>query len=390
MVGVPDIDESRSIVRILFDHQAFSYQRYGGITRYFHELMQYLSHIPNTHVELSLRYSANEYIRTAPGLDIRTLPRLPWMSDRVHFLASYLLDRRRSAERLKQGDYDLLHPTFYDTYFIRHCRAPYVLTLMDCIPERFPELFPSKTLYDRFVTRRWVANKRLLAQSAARVIAISESTKADLVYFYGLPPENVDVIYLANSIPPALLNGPDQASSTSRHVLFVGSRWGYKNFPAFVKAMRPILKRDPELSVLCVGGGRFSEAELRLLQDTGCGGRYLQQDLDEPRLAEAYATAAAFVFPSLWEGFGLPIVEAFACGCPCVISNASCFPEIAGDAAEYFDPLDTESMATAISRVIYNDSRRQDLIDRGATRNSLFTWEATAKQTLTVYERAVR
>lgn len=229
-----------------------------------------------------------------------------------------------------------------------------------------------------------------MAQSAARVIAISESTKADLVYFYGLPPENVDVIYLANSIPPALFDGSDQASSTSRHVLFVGSRWGYKNFPAFVKAMRPILKRDAELSVLCVGGGRFSEAELQLLQDTGCGGRYLQQDLDEPSLAEAYATAAAFVFPSLWEGFGLPIVEAFACGCPCVISNASCFPEIAGDAAEYFDPLDTESIATAISRVIYNDSRRQDLIDRGTARNSLFTWEATAKQTLTVYERAVR
>jgi glycosyltransferase involved in cell wall biosynthesis len=377
-------------VRILFDHQAFSYQRYGGITRYFHELMQCLTHIPNTQVELSLRYSVNEYIRTAPGLDIQTPPRLPWLSDRAHFLASYLLDRRRSAERLKQGDYDLLHPTFYDNYFIRHCRAPYVLTIMDCIPERFPELFPRRTLYDRFVTGRWIANKRLLAKSAAHVITISESSKADIIHFYGLPPDKVDAIYLGNSLPPALLDGPDQELSPSRHVMFVGSRWGYKNFCAFVEAMRPILKQDPELSVLCVGGGRFSDSEHRLIQDAGCNGRYVQQDMDESSLANAYATAVAFVFPSLYEGFGLPIVEAFACHCACVISNASCFPEIAGDAAEYFDPLDTESMASAISRVIYDDSRRQDLIDRGAARVSRFKWESTATETLRVYERAVR
>ncbi len=377
-------------MRILFDHQAFSYQRYGGITRYFHELMRCLSELPNTYVELCLRYSANEYIRTAPGLDIRTLPQPPWLSDRIHFLTTYLMNRRRSIQRLQRGNYDLLHPTFYDNYFTRYCRTPYVLTIMDCIPERFPELFPRETLYDRFVTGRWIRNKRLLAQSAAHVIAISESTKADVIHFYGLPPDKVEVIHLANSVPPhAQPQGTARTSFRSQNVVFVGSRWGYKNFPAFVEAMRPILKQDAELRVLCVGGGQFSEGEHRLIQRFGGSGRYTQQDMDEASLAEAYATAAAFVFPSLWEGFGLPIVEAFTCHCPCVVSNTSCFPEIAGDAAEYFDPLDPESMTLAITRVVYDDSRRQDLIDRGVTRASLFSWKTTAIQTLKVYRQAV-
>jgi len=375
-------------MKILFDHQAFSYQRYGGISRYFDELVEGLSQLPATEVELSLLFSENEYLRSR-GREMRSLPGGGWLPGKGRFLAGYLVDRMNSVRRLRAGGYDLFHPTFYDDYFLQHVRTPFVVTLMDCIPERFPWLYPTKSLYGRFVTGRWIENKRRLVKSAARVIAISEATKKDACEFYGISAAKVEVIPLAGLLPTPKRPESSRCRLPERYVLYVGSRWGYKNFAAFVNAMRPLLHRDPRLAVFCAGGGKFTDRERMLIHVAGGNERYWQADVEEVDLRIAYARAVAFVFPSLWEGFGLPIVEAFDAGCACILSEAGSFWEVAGSAAEYFNPSYVESMTAAIERVVFDDVRCAELVRMGRARAARYSWWQTVQDTRSVYEKVL-
>jgi glycosyltransferase involved in cell wall biosynthesis len=169
------------------------------------------------------------------------------------------------------------------------------------------------------------------------------------------------------------------------YLLFVGTRGGYKNFLLFVEAVGPLLRKDHRLHVVCVGGGGFTPSEADGLSRQGILERCHQHQVRDEHLAHYYEHARAFVFPSTYEGFGIPIVEAFSCGCPAAVSDASCFPEIASSAALYFDPDDPESMRSAVERLMYDDALRTRLAAEGRMRAQEFRWERTAAQTLAVY-----
>lgn len=383
------VNDCRNPMNILFDHQIFAYQRFGGVSRYFHELITKLPMVSSATAELIGRYTENEYLRSSHGQQIRGLPRIPLASHRARFLAGYTLDTCSAIGRLRRGGFQLFHPTFYDDYFLPWLGGrPYVATLYDCTPEMFPSLFRVQGLYGRLVTGRWIKNRSRLFERAARVIAISHNTKADAIRFFGIEPDKIDVVYLgASNFPPS--SAATSSPVEEPYVAFVGSRWGYKNFPAFVHALRPLLLKDRILRVLCAGGGPFSVEEKNLFRSLDCSDRYIQKDFEDKDLGRCYRNATAFVFPSLYEGFGLPIVEAFSVGCPCIVSRTSCFPEIAGGAAEYFDPVDIPSMTEAIGRVIYDPQRRQELVNRGYARAQLYCWDKTAVETFDVYKRAL-
>ena len=172
-----------------------------------------------------------------------------------------------------------------------------------------------------------------------------------------------------------------------RYVLFVGYRGWYKNFLRFVRAMRPILEKDNDLCVLCVGGGAFTAEEL--VEIGGMSSRYFQRALDDDSLAQAYANAECFVFPSEYEGFGIPLLEAFACSCPVLSSNISSLPEVAGDAAEYFSPFSVSEMSAKILRVMEDDLLREKLRLAGRERLKFFDWDKTARETLECYRRVL-
>jgi glycosyltransferase involved in cell wall biosynthesis len=368
-----------------FDHQVFSFQRYGGISRYFVEIARRMSRTGGVGCQMSVRYSDNEYLRSWGQIRVQPSLSVPGLGSRGKFLATYLANGIRSRRALGRGDFDVFHPTFYDDYFLRRLgNRPFVVTVHDMIPERLPELFPRKTLYQRKVTGRWVDNKARLVRSAARVIAITEHTKADLVSIYGLSPDQIDVIWQAGSISCA---APSKSGSSApaRYLLFVGARGGYKNFVPCVEALCPALRADRRLSLRCVGGGPLSALEQDAIANLGIGPQVVQLDVDDAALAVLYAGAEALVFPSLYEGFGIPIVEAMTCGCPCIVSDSRCFREVAADAVEYFDPHDRESMAAAVDRVLRDRDRRVDLIGRGHDRSRMFSWDRTADQTLAVY-----
>ena len=137
---------------------------------------------------------------------------------------------------------------------------------------------------------------------------------------------------------------------------------------------------------MCAGGGKFTREEMQLLSTLGIIGQISQYDLSDDNLAHFYKNALAFIFPSLYEGFGIPILESFACGCPLLCSDTSSLPEIAGEAACYFDPYSEASIQNVLLKVLEDTHLRNDLILKGYERLKKFSWQQTAEQTKKIYE----
>ena len=166
----------------------------------------------------------------------------------------------------------------------------------------------------------------------------------------------------------------------------MGERKGYKNFLPWLSAVRPLLVKDPALRIVCTGLP-FTEAELELFARWNIQDRLVQISASDAQLASLYRYALCFVFPSHYEGFGIPILEAFSNGCPVCLSNASCFPEVAGDAAVYFNPHDAQSMADALQELITSPFLREDMRLRGLQRSKEFSLERMVQQTCDVYRK---
>ncbi|MDP9052031.1 MAG: glycosyltransferase family 4 protein, partial [Acidobacteriota bacterium] len=173
-------------------------------------------------------------------------------------------------------------------------------------------------------------------------------------------------------------------------LLYVGSRLTYKNFERLLEAFAasPLLKNDFDL--VCFGGGAFTSKEISLFQQLGLSDECCcQVSGDDATLAALYGSARAFVYPSLYEGFGIPPLEAMSFNCPVVCSGLSSIPEVVGNAAEMFDPYDPESIQKAIERVATDEVLRETLVSRGRERVKQFSWERCAKETLDVYSRVL-
>jgi glycosyltransferase involved in cell wall biosynthesis len=248
------------------------------------------------------------------------------------------------------------------------------------------EIWPSYYNDAEETTRR----KKLLAERAARVITISHNSKRDILRFLDIKPEKVVVIYPASSISVdeklecAVKEGP------ASRLLYVGTRAHYKNFDHLLVALRGSLKKRRGIELLCVGGGPFTSTEKGQIEVLGLSGCVKQATLSDRDLAMAYSKAIGLVFPSQYEGFGLPILEAFRCGCPVIARNSGSIPEVAGDAAVYFDSLDLSSLERAINRILDDPTHRETLKTKGLARASLFDWSVTSSQTRTVYESVIR
>jgi len=365
-------------MRILYDHQIFSSQTYGGISRYFCELLKNFKNNDEVECELSLKYSNNYYLKELNNLTHKTF--LENYSFRGKYRLLNILNKKVSKEYISKGNYDIFHPTYYDPYFLDYIgRKLFVLTIYDMIHEIYPEMFSSK---DKTSER-----KKTLAQKATKIIAISENTKKDIIKFLGIDENKIEVIYLGT--PFDINNSSSDKINIDlpeKYILFVGSRGGYKNFYLFVETITPLLIKDNELKVVCVGGGNFKKIEKEKFKRLNIIDKMCQYSVNDNISAYIYQKAVAFVFPSLYEGFGIPILESFACGCPVICSRTSSLPEVAGDATIYFDPTDKLSISSSIQKVIYDNNLRNQLIYKGYQRVKGFTWRETAQKTKRIYE----
>jgi glycosyltransferase involved in cell wall biosynthesis len=258
-------------------------------------------------------------------------------------------------------------------------RKPIIVTCFDLIPE----LYGGNKETQRENAYAYAA--------ATHIIAISENTKRDLCDFYNVSEDKVSVVYLGGNMQSVAKADCDSPVEVDRYILYVGNRAGYKNFAFFVRAVAPIVKSN-SLKVFCTGSA-FSKTELDLLERLGVRSKFIQQFVSDEQLPNLYHGALAFVYPSLHEGFGIPILDAFAVGCPTLLSNATCFPEVGGDAALYFDPKDEDDFRRQLMRVIGDDDEtkkfRTELIERGKDRAKMFSWKKCAEETAEVYKAVV-
>jgi glycosyltransferase involved in cell wall biosynthesis len=382
------MNQSSKPIRVLYDHQVFTWQSFGGISRYFADLITNLPALSKVRPMLSLKYSDNAHLQDVPSL------RGTFQAKRAagHPIRGRLFRRHRwrnaaprhnqnhTIELLAQNGHDLFHPTYYETYFWEHLRGkPYVVTVYDLIHEVFPE---------HYLLDSTVRAKEEVIRRADRVIAISHSTKRDLVEILKVPAEKIDVVQLATAFspqtcPPAPLDLP------ARYFLYVGNRGGYKNCYFLLRALREFLRGDSTLHVICAGGGPFENLEKTYLEGLGISHQVHYHEASNASLVALYQRAIALIFPSLYEGFGLPITEAFNCQCPVLSSRAASLVEVAGDAAHYFDAKSLSSIQHVVSRALHEPHFLDALREKGTLRASEFSPERVALETAAVYERVL-
>lgn len=367
-------------MKVLFDHQTFNYQKYGGISRYFTEVISGLKNHYSLDTDLQLLYSHNEHL-----IEKKLQPTKSYLKNlkggwRLQNLITNL-NKFFVKKKLSKG-VDVFHPTYYDTYYLNDLgRTKLVLTIYDMIHEK--RLIHTAATKDNLQV---ITNKKILAKKADKIIAISESTKNDIVEVYGIAPGKIDVIYLANSLFPSE-NFLPPVAVPEKYILFVGNRSDYKNFDLTLKAITPLLQSDRTLHLICAGGKKFTEKEKLHLQELDIQHQVMQLNISDVFLGYLYQHALCFVFPSIYEGFGIPTLEAFACGCPVVLSNTSSMPEVGGDAAVYIDPYSQESIYQSVNKIINTPLLRNELTQKGYIQLKKFSWQKCVEEHFRVYRK---
>ncbi len=268
-----------------------------------------------------------------------------------------------------------------------------VATVHDLGYHYYPE---AHTLFQNLYLR-W--STRYNARAAARVLADSEATRRDLVHYYRVPPEKIVVVYPGRDESLAPVTEPTRLAAVRArygidgpYLLYVGTLHPRKNLVRLVQAFASTLDAEPDLRLVLAGQkGWLYDEILGQVRKLGLENRVLLTgyvpDADLPALLSA---ALAFVYPSLYEGFGLPVLEAMACGTPVVCSNASSLPEVAGQAALLVDPHNTEALAEALARIVTEAGLREALVEKGLGQIQNFSWQRCAQEVLQVLEEVGR
>lgn len=359
-------------MRVLYDSHTFSEQTFGGISRYFMELMNHLPREVSYH--LPLYASENIYLpllkKKHRYFPLRHFPE--------HRKLYYFLNGFADRKALDRGNYDIFHPTGFDPYFIERVKSPVVVTVHDMIYHY--GLNPGKH------TAEIIDNMTRTTLRADRVIAISKATKDGVMKFYNIPEDKIDVIH--HGFTPSSGSTDPLPYCPERYILFVGHRGGYKNFDTLLKAFSLISGSEPSLNLLCTGRP-FSNQELQRISSIGLKDRCIHHFIPDNDMYSLYANAECFVFPSRMEGFGMPVLESFAARCPVVLSDASCFPEVAGKGGIFFNPEDPDELAEKIRLTIGDSIFRTKKIEAGLKELQRFSWEKTAIATAATYKKAI-
>jgi glycosyltransferase involved in cell wall biosynthesis len=367
-------------MKIAFDHQIFDSQEYGGVSRYAYELAVKLATSCGQKVAIISPVYVNRYLASAPAkLNVMGMP-VPRLPKTGRFYRS--INSVIAWPTVRCFNPNIVHETYYSSRCIAPKTAKVVLTVYDMIHEKFSDIFPKND--------RTTRNKKLAVERADHIICISEQTRQDLIEMFGVHPAKISVVHLGVTFVNQEEFFKEKSPSARPFLLYVGSRGGYKNFVGLLEAYAASYKLKKEFDLICFGGGVFTAGEKDMLHRLEIEiGRVSHIVGDDKLLAGYYKAASAFVYPSLYEGFGIPPLEAMSFDCPVVCSGVSSIPEIVGEAAEMFNPYDLHSIRIAIERVVSDDSLRQNLIARGRERFKVFSWERCARETLDVYRKVL-
>lgn len=379
------------MITVLYDHQCFDLQSHGGVSN---GAVQLLSHLPSDIiVKIGVKRTANVHL-----LSSKLTKAKPLLCDRdsfitkCHFKGKYWLynriasrfiqfrpwdlNRAYSIQLIQNGRFDVFHPTYFYWYFLDYLKSkPFILSIHDLTPEHF---FEDKSDLQ-------IEARKILIGKAAHITVNSEYTKEDVMDYYKVPESRISVIYRG---APEKISFSIAKIYPYDYILYVGSRYSsYKNFVPMLKNLRNFLLSHHNIKLVCTGNG-FNEAEMSIINSLGLKDKVICRYCSQEELMNLYSNALCFIYPSLNEGFGLPILEAYTADCPVFLNHRSCFPEIAKDAAVYFN-LDDENgnLCDKLEDFYkFTPEQRNLLLLKQRERLSFFSWEKSAKKLSQVYE----
>ena len=352
-----------------------------GIGTYTRNLLRHLARIDRENEYVLLCQQPDLGIGAQLGPNFRTvLEPSPNYSIREQFHVPWVLHRERP---------DVFHAPHYVMPPAVRCRS--IVTIHDCVHLMFPQYLPNRAASLYVKASMWSAARR-----SRKILTVSEASKRDIIRFLNIPAEKVVVVY--NAIDERFGVAPSDEAITRvreryqldhRFVLYVGNIKPHKNLVRLVEAFDRLRARGfDDLTLLIIGDEISKLPALRRAVHSHKLHKHVRflGYLPDDTLAILYRLADVFVFPSLYEGFGLPPLEAMACGAPVVTSNVSSLPEVTGDAAVLVDPYDTASIADGVAKVLSDPTLRDEMRVKGIARAREFSWERSVSRTREIYQ----
>lgn len=351
-----------------------------GIGEYAHQLLLHLSEIATQNSDLKVR----NYLKEPPRKD------MPRQTDTWE----YRIVRPKKLWTQIGLPFDLYthfpKPNVFFTpshYAPRVSPVPTVISIMDLSYIFFPNLFKGSDLYQ---LRNWT---KYSAKNASRILTISQASKSDIMRIYGIPEAKIVVTYPGIKAPVSVKTTSmddlkKKYNLKGDFILFVGTLQPRKNIEKLIEAFSLLAPINKDLTLVIVGKqGWLYEDILQAPKKFGISEKVkFVSFVPDDELPSFYKHALCFVLPSLYEGFGLPVVEAMSYGCPVITSNVSSLPEAGGDAALYVDPQSVKDIAEKITMVVEDEKLRKEMIAKGKIQVKKFSWEKTAKETLAVLQ----
>ncbi|MFA7284716.1 MAG: glycosyltransferase family 1 protein [Candidatus Absconditabacterales bacterium] len=379
-------------MHILYDHQVFSLEVMGGMTKYYTELIEGLLHHGHQ-VSLPIVLSNNIYLKTIlhdifssrsflNSIPFKGRQNLLYWYNKYYFL--------RHAEQYLRG-IDLVHLTLYDPYLVtilERLHIPFVFNVYD-LNHKTQQL--KKGLLDIGMCDYADTGIAKLGAHAKAIICVSNQTKKDLLYYYpAIDPQKIQVIYHSIDVQNVkyICDNQNTPLIEGKYILFIGKRGAeYKNFLPLVESLQGVL--SDKLKLVCLGHEGFTAHELAAFDALGISEFAWHMGGDEAVKYNLLKFAQCFVYPSLAEGFGIPILEAWAAGCPVLASNISVFMEIGAGACLYFDPQSKDNMKELIVGVAQSDDLQHNLRQAGLQRVKEFDKSVELEKTIALYSKII-
>jgi glycosyltransferase involved in cell wall biosynthesis len=365
-------------MRVYYDHQIFCEQSFGGISRYFFELIKGANDMELFTPILDVKFSNNVFSQQLhPDNHWLTHSNFKGKKDLVRLINSI-----NTFVKTRSTAFDIFHPTYFHQSALSNKKGrPMFITVLDMIDEKY---HASDKKFDKLIKHR-----EKIIKAADHIIAISDNTRKDIIDYFNIDPKKITTIHLGCSLEPDTISKIEKEEKTSPYVLYIGSRKGtHKNFSNYLKAIQIIAEAAPSMQFVFGGGGNFTSEEKDAINKTQLGNRIVYRPIHgDEDIIRLYKNATILMYPSLYEGFGLPIVEAFSCGLPCVTAKGSCLEEVGGDAAAYFDPLNPSEMAKVALEVLFDPLMCSEMVEKGFERGKSFTWKNTVLKTHQLYQQ---